>query len=285
MSKIHEALKKAQSELKSPPPMVEQHVEHAEVALPLADSVALPPPLDATVANMSRGSWVPQNPDLLLYGNNGDFIHLEAFRKLCSQLYLYGQTRLLKTVLLTSAIPGEGKTFVTANLGITLARQKGKKILLVDGDLRQGTLARLLGARPEPGLVEYLRGQVALEEIVQRGPVGDLYFISAGGVTDHAAELLRGNALRMAMSQLTKVFDWILVDSPPALPVSDVSALGLVADGVLVVARAAVTDRDLVRKVRDMFPERVLGIALNGVRRGDVYSAYEYPSYLKSPSS
>ena len=274
MSKIHEALKKAQSELKSPPPVVE-HVERTEVALPLADSVALtPPPLDATVANMSRGSWVPQNPDLLLYGNNGDFIHLEAFRKLCSQLYLCGQARLLKTVLLTSAIPGEGKTFVTANLGITLARQKGKKILLVDGDLRQGTLARLLGARPEPGLVEYLRGQAALEEIVQRGPVGDLYFISAGGVTDHAAELLRGNALRMAMSQLTKVFDWILVDSPPALPVSDVSALGLVADGVLVVVRAAITDRDLVRKVRDMFPERVLGIALNGVRRGDVYSAY-----------
>ena len=284
MSKIHEALQKAQSELKSPTPVVE-HVEHTEVTLPLADSVVLTPPLDATVANMSRGSWVPQNPDLLLYGNNGDFIHLEAFRKLCSQLYLYGQTRVLKTVLLTSAIPGEGKTFVTANLGITLARQKGKKILLVDGDLRQGTLARLLGARPEPGLVEYLRGQAALEEIVQRGPVGDLYFISAGGVTDHAAELLRGNALRMAMSQLTKVFDWILVDSPPALPVSDVSALGLVADGVLVVARAAVTDRDLVRKVRDMFPERVLGIALNGVRRGDVYSAYEYPSYLKLRSS
>ena len=238
MSKIHEALKKAQSELKSPPPVVE-HVEHMEVALPLADSVALPPPLDATVANMSRGSWVPQNPDLLLYGNNGDFIHLEAFRKLCSQLYLYGQTRLLKTVLLTSAIPGEGKTFVTANLGITLARQKGKKILLVDGDLRQGTLAHLLGARPELGLVEYLKGQATLEEIVQRGPVGD----------------------------------------------ADVSALGLVADGVLLVARAAMTDRDLVRKVRDMFPERVLGIALNGVRRGDVYSAYEYPSYLKSPSS
>lgn len=284
MSKIHEALKKAQSELKSPPPVVE-HVEHMEVALPLAGSVALPPPLDATVANMSRGSWVPQNPDLLLYGNNRDFIHLEAFRKLCSQLYLYGQTRLLKTVLLTSAIPGEGKTFITANLGITLARQKGKKILLVDGDLRQGTLARLLGARLEPGLVEYLKGQAALEEIVQRGPVGDLYFISAGGVTDHAAELLRGNALRMAMSQLTKVFDWILVDSPPALPVSDVSALGLVADGVLLVARAAMTDRDLVRKVRDMFPERVLGIALNGVRRGDVYSAYEYPSYLKLRSS
>lgn len=281
MSKIHEALKKAQSELKSPPPVVEQ-VEHMEVALPLADSVALTPPLDATVANMSKGPWVPQNPDLLLYGNNRDFVHLEAFRKLCSQLYLYGQTRLLKTVLLTSAIPGEGKTFVTANLGITLARQKGKKILLVDGDLRQGTLARLLGARPGPGLVEYLKGQVALEKIVQRGPVGDLYFISAGGVTDHAAELLRGNALRMAMSQLTKVFDWILVDSPPALPVSDVSALGLVADAVLVVARAAMTDRDLVRKVRDMFPERVLGIALNGVRRGDVYSAYEYPSYLKS---
>ncbi len=273
MSKIHEALRKAQSELKGESLRV-------EIGLRLADSATVAPPLDERVATMPRSSWVPENPELLLYGSKSSLIHLEAFRRLRSQLHLSARKRILKTLLLTSAIPGEGKTFVAANLAITLAHQKGKKVLLMDGDLRHGSLSRLLGAPAGPGLVEYLKGTAALDEIVQRGPLGDLFLIGAGGVTDQAAELLQGNALRLAMAQLVKIFDWIVLDSPAAVPVSDVNALGAVADGVLVVARAAATNRDLVRKVRDMFSERVLGVVLNGVRRGDVYSAYEYPGYM-----
>ncbi len=276
MSKIHDALKKARYEQNSAIPTT-----RTQAVSPHPSSAVATPSLGEVVSDAAPSVWTPQQPNLLFSGGRNPPLHLEAFRRLRSQLYLYARTRTLKTVVMVSAIPGEGKTFLTANLGMTLARQKGKKVLLIDGDLRQGSLSSLLGARIQPGLVEYLKGKVGLREIVQRGPEGDLYLISAGKRTGQAAELLQGNALRLALAQLGKVFDWIILDSPAALPVSDVNALAACADGVLVVARAGVTNRDLVRKVTGMFPEQVLGVVLNGVRRGDVYSEYEYPGYLK----
>lgn len=279
MSKIHDALKKAQYEQNSAIPTT-----RTQAVSPHPSSAVATPSLGEVVSDAAPSVWTPQQPNLLFSSGRNPTLHLEAFRRLRSQLYLYARTRTLKTVVMVSAIPGEGKTFLTANLGMTLARQKGKKVLLIDGDLRQGSLSSVLGARNQPGLVEYLKGTVGLREIVQRGPEGDLYLISAGKRIGQAADLLQGNALRLAMAQLGKVFDWIILDSPAALPVSDANALAACADGVLVVARAGVTNRDLVRKVTGMFPEQVLGVVLNGVRRGDVYSEYEYPGYLKFPS-
>lgn len=275
MSKIHEALRKAQHRQENVIPAAS-----ADTSSLYGGCAGVAQSLGELLAKMAPESWQPRHPGVLLFDNTKHAPHLEAFRKLSSQLYLYARTQPLKTVVLTSAIPNEGKTFVVANLGITLARQKDKKVLVIDGDLRRGGLTRLLGARSQPGLAEHLRGKADLSEIVRRGPGGELYLISSGETAENAAELLQGNALQLAMSQLAKFFDWIIVDSPAALPVSDVSALATLADGVLIVARASCTDRDLVKQLKEMFAERVLGVVLNGVRRDDVYSLYEYPGYL-----
>jgi capsular exopolysaccharide synthesis family protein len=189
----------------------------------------------------------------------------------------------LKKILVTSALPQEGKSFVSANLAQVLVRQHGRRVLLIDGDLRVARLHAALGTTSSPGLADYLLGESDEFSIMQRGPMENLFFVPCGRTVAHAAELIANGRMKTLMQRVESLFDWIIIDSPPAVPVSDASQLANFCDGVLMVVRSNATPYDTAQKARQEFQGKTLvGVVLNGIMRGDSYPRYYYEAYEKT---
>ena len=204
----------------------------------------------------------------------------EQFRTLRSRVYRLREKLPLRSLLITSALPGEGKTFVAVNLAQVIVRQHERRALLIDADLRSFGLHRSLGAPSTPGLADYLRGEVDEFSIIQRNCESDanFFFIPGGRPVSNPTELLANDRLKSLLERLAPVFDWIILDSPPALPVSDASVLAGVCDGVLLVVCAGLTPFDSAQRVYQDFQDKnLLGVILN---RADEmgYAAYHYYS-------
>jgi capsular exopolysaccharide synthesis family protein len=292
MSRIFEALQRADLERKAAPGTEDDLF--AEPAAIAAEPVAPPDGSDLLPA-ANRHAWKPAIASFPTLADSGSSV--EQFRSLRSRIY---QARLegnLKTVLISSGMPSEGKSFVAANLAMSLARNSVTNILLIDGDLRRPTLHTLLGAPNEPGLTEYLSGTAELGDILQceqsprpgetAGPasVSNLTFISAGKCGDNSSELVAHRRLEELIAALSPHFDWILIDSPPVLAVTDAVELSRVADGVLLIARGARTPFAVAQRAQATFSKsRILGFVLNDLkempRRG-----YNYYDYYRAPDT
>jgi capsular exopolysaccharide synthesis family protein len=178
-------------------------------------------------------------------------------------------------------LPKEGKSFTAANLAQVMVRQHGRRALLIDADLRGPRLHQMLGTSSSPGLSDYLQGQNDEFSIMQRGPLENLFFIPSGNAIKDPSELIGNGRLQQLLQRLEPLFDWIIVDSPPAVPVSDASVLANACDGVLMVVRSNVTPSDAARRALQEFPEDALvGVVLNGASGGDAqYARYYYEAY------
>jgi capsular exopolysaccharide synthesis family protein len=192
----------------------------------------------------------------------------EEFRTLRSRLYQVREKQPLKKILVTSAWPKEGKSFVSANLTQAMAGEHGRRVLLIDADLSGAKLHTTLGTRSSPGLGEYLRGERDEFGVVQRGPMENLFFIPAGEADANPAELLANGLLKVLLERLEPLFDWIIVDSPPVVPGTNGVLLSSCCDGVLRVVRSRATF-DLARKGRQEAQEKnLVGLVLNGIEPG-----------------
>ena len=307
MSRIHEALKKAeqeraatqggaQAEFATTPAAATPVYAEESPALGVAvasPSVAAAPSampvfgspftLDAMLGRCAHLEWKP-NPATMLFSNGEDAARgTEEFRTLRSRLYHTREKMTLKKVLVTSALPKEGKSFTSANLAQVLVRQYGRRVLLIDADLRGPRLHEMLGTTSRPGLSGYLQGQNDEFSIMQRGPFENLFFIPSGEQPANPAELVGNGRLKMLLQRIEPLFDWIIIDSPPAVPVSDASVLAKACDGVLMVVRSNATPFDMARKARHEFPDQVLvGVVLNGTSQDDMpYARYYYEAYQK----
>jgi len=210
----------------------------------------------------------------------------EKFRTLRSRLYQIASAQPLKKILVTSSTPAEGKTFVTANLAQSFVRQAGRRVLLIDSDLRASRLHMHFGAPEKPGLSEYLRGDCDEYQVTQVAPDGNLCLIPGGREVSNPSELLHSDRMKHLLEHMGTMFDWIILDSPPALAVHDASILADMCDGVLFVVRAGVTDFELAEKASAEFREKnLLGVVLNGVEKGDVYGEYYYYGYGSEKSA
>jgi capsular exopolysaccharide synthesis family protein len=287
MSRIYEALQRADRER-----AVAQGSEASHVAEPAtAFAIDEPPPTKIEVAldKVSLHSWRPNALSFPTLEERGAGV--EQFRGLRSRIYQARYEASLKTVLVCSGMPGEGKSFVAANLAMSLARNSVNNILLIDGDLRRPTLHNLLGAPNVPGLSEYLAGTARLNEVLQRdsnsrngesasgGALSNLTFIPAGKCGDNSSELVANHRIEELIATLSVQFDWIIIDSPPVLAVTDAVELARSADAVLLVARGARTPFDVAQRTQAAFSSsRVLGFVLNAVknppRRGSYYYYY-----------
>jgi protein-tyrosine kinase len=295
MSRIHEALKKAEQERAAGaqhdlpieairPTEASPHVltvERPENAPPpMAEFGAQPGSglsLHNLVAKCPRHSWKPDPKNILFLNGNSHGPGTEEFRKLRSNLYHVRNREEVRTILVTSAMPAEGKTFVTANLAQAIARQHERTALIIDTDLRLPTLHKAFGTAASPGLAEYLRGEVDETAIVQRGQSDNLFFIPAGAPATSPLELIGNGRLQLLLQKLAPLFDWVLLDSPPVLPVSDTGLIAGACDGVLLVVRAKNTAFNLVQKAKKELGERrLLGVVLNGVEPRDSYGSYYY---------
>jgi len=304
MSRIHEALKKAEQERAAGQSTTAPSFAAEAAAVPAMPDLAPPRSSESVVGSAMpnfSGSFSVENllarcpqmewkPDLgtMLFMNGDDSKRgTEEFRTLRSRLYHMREKMNLKKLLVTSALPKEGKSFTSSNLAQVIVRQHGRRVLLIDADLRGPRLHLMLGTSPGPGLSDYLEGRNDEFSIMQRGPMENLFFIPSGTEIEDPAELVGNGKLRLLMQRLEPLFDWIIVDSPPAIPVSDASVIAKACDGVLMVVRSNSTPSDIARKAREEFPDQALvGVVLNGTSDDAApYARYYYESYEKKETT
>ena len=261
---------------------------------PSAVAVAEPPPLAAPgLPPMLAGNPVVWHPDvakLPALQSRGN--QVEQFRSLRSKLFEFRDLNKLQTILVSSGLPAEGKSFVTTNLAITFARHKSSRVLLIDGDLRRSSQHKALGTTNEPGLAEYLGGKATLQQILQagkadkegsplQGGLSNLSFIPSGDAGDRAADLSGSPRFAELMQTVSPHFDWIILDSSPVNLVTDAVNLARSCDGVLLIARGGVTKYESTqRALSELKASKMLGMVLNAVvdpPTADGY--YGYDSY------
>jgi polysaccharide biosynthesis transport protein len=210
----------------------------------------------------------------------------EAFRALRTALLLSRPDHPPQVILVSSALPREGKTTVAANLAVTLA-QLGDKTVLVDADLRKPGLVRLLNLGPEKyaGLSSYLAGVSSLDLVsVQHPMISNLTAIPAGPLPPNPADLLSSHKLTEALAELRTKFKFVVIDSPPIMAATDAVILSVQADGVLLVVRSGATPKEAFTRTRDLLVSvkcHFLGVVLNAVdsKSPDYYYSYRYYPY------
>jgi protein-tyrosine kinase len=293
MSRIHDALKKAAEERASQP-SVSSLQTFVDVTEGISRSAQAGNELDTATTNRigkpskqpfirfeqllkrcAHPKWTPDPRMSVFGGTDSKKIGAEPFRTLRSRLSQIADTRVLKCILITSSLPAEGKTFVAANLAQSIIRQPDRRVLLIDADLRASRLHVALGAPSTPGLSDYLRGEAEEYSIIQSGPDENLCFIPGGSQVSNPSELLPSDRMRHLLDLVTPMFDFVILDSPPATPVHDPSVLADLCDGVLFVVRAGVTDFEVAEKAVAEFREKnLLGVVLNGAEREAAYGQY-----------
>jgi capsular exopolysaccharide synthesis family protein len=201
----------------------------------------------------------------LVFFGEPNSLAAEKFRFLAVRLRQLQQSRPLKKILITSTIPQEGKSTVAANLACTLARTRGQKTILIDGDLRRPTVASVFGVSSLPGISEWLQGKSELATSIHQIEGTRLCILPAGALPSNPLELMQSGKLSALMQTLSDWFDWIVIDSPPILPLADTSIWMRLADGFLLVARQGFTERDVLKRgVEAIEPSKMLGTIMNG---------------------
>lgn len=199
----------------------------------------------------------------------------QQFRKLAGTLHQLQVERTLRTMVVTSAVPGEGKTLTAANLALTLSESFKRRVLLIDGDLRKPMLATLFGCVEAEGLANLLAGDDRAAPIVR---VSERLSVLFGGRSDvDPVGSLTSERMRHLLGDAAEEFDWVIVDTPPAALLPDASLLAGLVDGVLFVLRATSTPSATVqRALAALTPDRVIGVILN---QADKQSLKEYGYY------
>jgi len=206
----------------------------------------------------------------------------DRYRFLRMRLRELAPSAKLKKLLVTSPLPHDGKSTVCLNLATALAEGGKKNVLLMEADLHQPVLNAKLRLDKWPGLTECLEGKIEPQSAIRRIDPLSWYLLPAGGSRENASELLQTAALTTVMNKLAQQFDWIIVDSPPALPLSDATSLTRHVDATLLVVRAEQTVREAVDEaVAIIGRQRLVAVILNGVNSFDrSYSKY-YKSYAR----
>jgi protein-tyrosine kinase len=317
MSRIYEALQKAESERaterRESEPRIPTSLASTEVLLstPVAEPEYLVAPTSSAanvyaevgsresvedaldLSMVVRRPWAPSLKQLPSLLDRGPAV--EQFRSLRSRIYELRDISPLKSIMVSSGMPQEGKSFISTNLALSLARHKNSKVLLIDGDMRRYTLHQLLGCESHPGLADYLAGKASVVEVMQRAEqsveadetgkplLPNLTFIAGGNGGDKAADLSGSPRFGELIKMVYPHFDWIIVDSSPVLPVSDAVNLSRSCDGVLLVARGGVTKFSIAQRAQsELKASNVLGFVLNAVQdTPQVGSYYGYDANVQ----
>lgn len=194
-----------------------------------------------------------------------------------------------KAILVTSAMLSEGKSIISAFLSMASAIARKKKTLLVDFDLRRPMVHRLFGLKPGKGVSEILTEGIAVRNIIQKCRVENLDFITAGRIHKNPAEIINNSAVNRIFEEMKFYYDLILVDSPPLIPVMDPMLLLEELDGALMVIKAGATNRDVIKRARDLLAsqkDKIAGVILNNYFHAlPYYYNYHYYGYQYKSSS
>lgn len=222
-----------------------------------------------------------QNADFRLIDSFGHRSpEAEAYKILRTNLQFLTVDKEVKTILFTSTAPDEGKSTTAANLALTLAAA-GKNVLLVDCDLRMPVQHKIFNVLNNSGLTNILAENIAPADCIRAVPGYDLRLLSSGPLPPNPAELLDSERMSRLMNELKQRYDYVLIDAPPILAVTDAIILGSKVDGVILVSSIGSTNIDKAKEAKETLIKgqaRILGVVLNGVERSgdDEYYYYYY---------
>lgn len=203
----------------------------------------------------------------------------EAFRSLRTSLHFVGANQQYRSLLVTSPGPTEGKSTVLSNLAVTLA-QSGKRVLVVDADLRKPNQHKIFEIPNSAGLTNVLVGESEFSETVRDTGVDNLSLLTSGPIPPNPSELLESEGMRALLEQAKDQYDFVLVDSPPVLPITDAAVMASQVDGILLVVKSGQTRVDLAKEAKDTLANargKIVGVILNQIRYdGDDYRYYYY---------
>ncbi|MBI2877344.1 MAG: polysaccharide biosynthesis tyrosine autokinase [Candidatus Tectomicrobia bacterium] len=271
MSKIYQALKKAEAERTTKAPGGASTLEIPK----LIERIGV-----HKITSLLAPRTLVQRLDVL---HEPGSLVAEQFRKIRAQLWnLHGQAR---TLLITSALPQEGKTFVVANLAIALAMGIHEHVLLVDTDFRRSSLHTWFGLQPQGGLANYLAGEGELSRYLLKTAVPKLTLLPAGIVPPNPSELLASQRMRELVREIRDRYPdrYVLFDASPVLPTTEPNILAPQVDGVVLVVRAAKTPGPaILRVIEGLNGSRLLGIVFNRVEKVFPGSYSQYPYYYSN---
>lgn len=172
----------------------------------------------------------------------------EEFKMLRTNLYFLSPEKHLKTITITSSQLEEGKTIIASNLAAVLSLDTEKKTLLIDADLRKPKIHTLFGIPQKPGLCDILKGSTPFEYFLKKPAVENLYIIPSGASMDNPSQILASTKIGELLEHLKARFDYIILDTPPALNVADAGIFGSLCDAVFLVVKAGVTPRNMIEE-------------------------------------
>ena len=267
MSRVYDALRRAE---KSGLPPVSAAVGSA---IPSLESQSLQGILELI-------QEIPFNPNPeahLIDMTRPDAAPTEEFRALRTRLNHMQTLQPIHTMVITSPSPAEGKSFSAVNLAMAESNIAGNMTLLADFDFRRPIIHNIFQVDRSPGLTDYLLGKVALHEAIRKIAGTNLCILPAGEAVLNPLELLNLREVKLLLNQLPTVFNWIILDSPPLLFAADANLMSTLCHGTLLVVRIGSTTIDSVtRAMQSLCQNNVLGIIVNGARRGELYSKYTY---------
>jgi protein-tyrosine kinase len=233
--------------------------------------------LEDAIRNAREFPYRPLNEALLVDLHNPREAPAEEFRSLRTRLNHLQTLQPLRTLVVTSASPAEGKSFTAMNLAIAQAQLAEKRVLLADFDFRRPSIDKAFQIDTSPGLTEYLLGKARIGEVIRKIADANLYLMTAGEAVPNPLELLNLKECRGLLEALRSHFDWVILDSPPLLFAADGNLLATMCDGTILVVRIGATTFDAVtRAMQSLCENNVLGVVVNGARRSELYSKYSY---------
>jgi protein-tyrosine kinase len=201
----------------------------------------------------------------------------EEFRSLRTRLNHIQTQQHVHSLVVTSASPAEGKTFTAVNLAMAQAQIAESAVLLADFDLRRPVIHNLFQTERSPGLSDYLLDGVPLEMAIRRIGNTNLHFLPAGTPVKNPLELLNLRQVKALVEALPRIFNWVVIDTPPLLFSADANLMSTLADGTIMVVRIGATTYDnVIRAMQSLCENNVLGIVANGARAAELYSKYTY---------
>ena len=205
----------------------------------------------------------------------------EAYRSLRTNLMFSKKSGRIQTLVITSIAPGDGKSFTSANIAISMAQQR-TNTLLIDADLRRGVLHNTFGISKEPGFTNFLTNMESFSRILNETYIPNLSVISCGSLLPNPSELLGSLQMKRFLEQTRRRFEVVIFDSPPLNAATDAVVIGTQVDGVVIVVRAGMTNRDVAKQKLEMFrnvPATILGTVLNGAETSLAHEGYSYYHY------
>jgi protein-tyrosine kinase len=274
MSRVHDALRRAEkSGLLSSPAQRPQNG-------PAAGAATLETPGPNLAGLLEQVEEVPfraATDSLLIDISRPHEAPMEEFRTLRTRLNHMKSLQPIYSVVVTSPSPAEGKSLTAANLALAESHLAGNNTLLADFDFRRPLMHTLFGLDRSPGITDYLLGKAPLHKCIRKLAGTTLYVMPAGEAVINPLELLNLREVKLLMDRLPSLFNWVILDSPPLLFAADANLLSTLCHGTLLVVRIGHTTIDsITRAMQSLCNNNVLGIVVNGARRGELYSKYTY---------